>query len=109
MSPTRTISIQTPPPGTFLLTSRQSPACQWQDQERGDPRLRRRGYPYPWPPLFRDRDPCPPALSYTADNLRSLVHDWDSGTELQIRGVYVPLRHWSEIYAKHRGDIYPKR
>jgi len=53
--------------------------------------------------------PAPPALSYTADNLRSLVHDWDSGTELQIRGVYVPLRHWSAIYAKHRGDIYPKR
>jgi hypothetical protein len=32
--------------------------------------------------------PAPPALSYTADNLRSLVHDWDSGTGLQIRGIF---------------------
>jgi hypothetical protein len=53
--------------------------------------------------------PAPPALSYTAENLGSLVHDWDSGTRLQIKGVYVPLKHWSEVYAKHRRDIYPKR
>ena len=41
-------------------------------------------------------------------NLRG-DHDWDSGTRLQIKGVYAPLKHWSEVYAKHRGDIYPKR
>jgi hypothetical protein len=53
--------------------------------------------------------PAPPALSYMADNLRDLIHDWDSGTRLQIKGAYVPLKYWSQVYEKHRGDIYSKR
>jgi hypothetical protein len=53
--------------------------------------------------------PAPPPLSYTTGNLRNLIHDWDSGTQLRIKGVYVPLKHWPKVYAKHRKDIYSKR
>jgi hypothetical protein len=52
---------------------------------------------------------APPALSYTTENIRDLIRDWDSGTRLQIGGLPVPLKYWPDLYARHRGEIYSKR
>jgi hypothetical protein len=52
---------------------------------------------------------APPALSYTTENIKELIRDWESSTRLKIQGCYVPLKYWPEVYARHRGDIYPKR
>jgi hypothetical protein len=26
--------------------------------------------------------------------------------QVSVKGIYVPLKHWPELYAKHRGDIF---